>query len=217
MTKGLGRRASIYASLMGLLGLDKVRGGNGQLATRPLTNIEYIQDPESRRLQIEKAVAKRARRAAKRAQLGLSLLLAVLMLLPRTAQAVDWKAWAARATLVGGVAADLWTTQRGLNRGAVETNPLVGNNAVQRYTVMIGAGGLTLAVNEIARRAGHPTLANWTEAVGGGLHAAVALHNQDVINSLSAAEGRAVARTVRPRTPASLYVGPPLILPGGGD
>jgi hypothetical protein len=74
-----------------------------------------------------------------------------------------------RAALYSGTAADLASTEIAMKRGAVELNPLLGQNRVQRIAV---SGGMAILTDWATQRmkVAHPKLAAGINWVGAGVH-----------------------------------------------
>jgi hypothetical protein len=111
------------------------------------------------------------------------VLFVLLAFFPCPTFAWSWSAFASRTIAIGGVALDMWTTQRGIDRGGVELNPVLGNSAIRRNATMIGFSGAIILVNEFARK-DHPKMANLDEITMGGIHTAVAAHNWRVLRTI---------------------------------
>jgi hypothetical protein len=107
------------------------------------------------------------------------LTLVALALWTPPMQAAGWKKWFCRSVAVGGVALDMWTTQRAINRGGIELNPVLRGSALRRNGLILGMSGGVILMNELLRPVS-PTLANMDELGLGTLHAVVGVHNLKV-------------------------------------
>ena len=94
-----------------------------------------------------------------------------------TASAQDKFNWTPTVLYAGGRAADQWSTQRFLTNGSgcVEASPLLGPHpSVAKLTAFNALGvaavaGGTYALNQMLRRAGHPTFARRLNLALGGV------------------------------------------------
>lgn len=80
--------------------------------------------------------------------------------------------------LAMSAASDGYSTQRALNRGAVETNPLLGSRpSIARIAITEGAltAGAGIALHFLHKR--HPKIADGIAAEGIGLHTYATVHN----------------------------------------
>lgn len=85
---------------------------------------------------------------------------------------------ASYVALVSGNIADLWTTKDGLNRGAVEWNPLFANMSFTGIaaTKAILVSGMAVTMHLMATH-GHPKAARVVGFLNGGIAWGAALHN----------------------------------------
>ena len=84
------------------------------------------------------------------------------------------------AALLGGEAADIGTTLAAKKRGAVESNPLLGDFGPAAIAGKVGtAAAMALAMRYLANH-GHPTLAKALGYGSGAALGAVAAHNTTV-------------------------------------
>ncbi len=91
---------------------------------------------------------------------------------------------ASHLVLWGGATADFMSTRLAIHRGAVEANPVAGQNWKQQAAVMYGATAATALVSGLAERAGHPKMARWCRYITGGVHFGAAGWNLKVWSSL---------------------------------
>lgn len=110
--------------------------------------------------------------------------LTVLLGAPAHAQvdrALPAPSWPAYAAMVGGNAADLWTTHDAFSRGAVEGNGILNGHPITILT--LSKLSCVLAIGLVMRRLerhGHPRVAKFLGYIDGGVTSAVAWHNARV-------------------------------------
>jgi len=106
----------------------------------------------------------------------ISILLACFLIaLPASAQTPIYEV--SRGAMYAGLAFDLATTERALNHGFYEANPLLGQNRLQRISIASGTVLLTDWFTHQLARNGHPKLATVTNFIVGGAHIGAAAHN----------------------------------------